>query len=189
MQTIVIVGIIVIGFGLLWWLYRRKQQPINPIHTTNFYDLSMVSINGDMIDFSSFAWKKVLIVNIASRCGFTPQLGSLQNLYELYQDRLIIVGVPNDQFLNQTPENEWEMRQFCQRNYGVGFLLSEKVAVRWSQQHPVYQRLTRKSLNGVKNSAVKRNFQKYLISEDGLLLDIFAPRIEPFDQKIVQHLT
>ena len=189
MQAIIVVLILVIGFGLLWWLYWYKQQPVNPITTTNFYDLSVVDINGNTLAFSSFAGKKVLIVNIASRCGFTPQLSSLQNLYELYQDRLIILGVPSNQFLNQSPENEWEMRQFCQRNYGVGFLLSEKVAVRWPDQHPVYQRLTRKSLNGVKGSVVKRNFQKYLVDEEGSLIDVFSPTVEPFDEKIVNHLT
>jgi glutathione peroxidase len=106
----------------------------------------------------------------------------------LYQDRLIVVGVPCDQFLNQSPENEAEMRLFCEKNYGVSFLLTEKVAVRGPQQHPVYQRLTNKLLNGVKNSIVKWNFQKYLINEEGILLDVFGPNTEPFDEKIVSYL-
>jgi glutathione peroxidase len=147
-----------------------------------------MDINSDKLLFSDFVGKKVLIVNIASRCGFTPQLSSLQNLYELYQDRLIVVGVPCDQFLNQSPENEAEMRLFCEKNYGVSFLLTEKVAVRGPQQHPAYQRLTNKSLNGVKNSIVKWNFQKYLINEEGILLDVFGPNTEPFDEKIVSYL-
>ena len=115
-------------------------------------------------------------------------MGSLQNLYELYHDRVEILGVPCDQFLNQSPENEADMRLFCERNYGVGFLLSEKVAVRGSDQHPVYQWLTRKVLNGSKNSVVKWNFQKYLIDKDGTLIDMFGPNVEPFDEKLVNYL-
>lgn len=184
---IVIVLVILIVGGFLFWKYWHVQQPSNLISIKNFYDLSIMDINGDKLLFDQFRGKKVLIVNIASRCGFTPQLGSLQNLYELYHDRVQILGVPCDQFLNQSPENEAEMRLFCERNYGVGFLLSEKVDVRGSDQHPVYQWLTRKSLNGSKNSAVKWNFQKYLINEEGKLLDMFGPNTEPFDEKIVHY--
>lgn len=184
----IVIVFVVLGIGwFLFWKYWHVQQPKNPIDTKNFHDLSIVDINGDKLSFDQFRGKKVLVVNIASRCGFTPQLGSLQNLYELYHDRVEILGVPCDQFLNQSPENEADMRLFCERNYGVGFLLSEKVAVRGSDQHPVYQWLTRKSLNGSKNSAVKWNFQKYLINEEGKLLDMFGPNTEPFDEKIVHY--
>jgi len=146
-----------------------------------------MDINGNKLLFEQFRWKKILIVNVASHCGFTPQLGSLQNLYELYHDRLAILWVPCDQFLNQSPENEAEMRLFCEKNYGVGFLLSEKVDVRGADQHPVYQWLTRKPLNEYKNSMVKWNFQKYLINEEGKLVAMFWPNTEPFDEKIVAY--
>lgn len=182
--------IVLVILGVSWfflWKYWHVQQPKNPITIKNFYDLSIMDINGDKLLFDQFRGKKVLIVNIASRCGFTAQLGSLQNLYELYHDRVEILGIPCDQFLNQSPENEADMRLFCEKNYGVGFLLSEKVDVRGADQHPVYQWLTRKLLNGVKDSSVKWNFQKYLIDEEGKLVDMFGSNTEPFDEKVVNY--
>lgn len=187
MRSIIAVLVIVSGASL-WWLYWRSQQPQVLIDTKNFYDLSILDISWNKLPFSQFVNKKVLLVNIASHCGFTSQLSSLQNLYELYQDTLVIVWVPCNQFLNQTPENNSDMRSFCEKNYGVNFVLTDKVDVRWPNQHPIYQRLTRQSLNGVKNSIVKRNFQKYLIDEDGRLLDVFAPNVEPFDERVVKYL-
>jgi len=185
---IVIVLIVVWVGWFFFWKHWHVQQPTTLIDTKNFYDLSMMDINGNKMLFEQFRGKKILIVNIASRCGFTPQLGSLQNLYELYHDRVQILGVPCDQFLNQSPENEADMRLFCEKNYGVWFLLSEKIDVRGANQHPVYQWLTRHSLNGYKNSSIKWNFQKYLIDEEGKLIDIFWPTVEPFDEKIVNYL-
>jgi glutathione peroxidase len=188
MRGIVTVLVVVGGAGFLWWWYVHMQQPKNLIDIKNFYDLSIQDIYGDKLLFSSFVGKKVLIVNIASRCGFTEQLGSLQNLYELYHDRLVILGVPCDQFLSQSPENEADMQLFCEKEYGVTFPLTEKIHVRGPEQHPVYQWLTHARLNGVKSSVVKRNFQKYLIDESGRLVTVFAPNVLPFADAIVDYL-
>lgn len=187
MWRILLLVVVLIGVGI-FWRYHNSQQPSHPIQTTDFYQLSAMDISGNKISFEQFRGKKVMLVNIASRCGFTPQLWSLQNFYELYHDRIEIVWMPCDQFLNQSPENEADMRLFCQRNYGVTFPLTEKLHVRGSQQHPIYQWLTSKSLNGVKDSRVTWNFQKYIIDENGLLVDIFAPSVSPFDPKIVAYV-
>ena len=183
--------LLVIVVSLVLWLallYVRSQNLRDPITETDFYALQIKGIDGETISFDQFRGKKVLVVNTASECGFTEQYASLQNLYELYQDQLVILGVPSNQFLGQEPWNEADIKQFCQKNYGVSFLLSEKVKVFGPEQHPVYQWLTRKTLNWVKNSRVTRNFQKYLVDESWHLLAHFSPNTIPFDKRITQYL-
>lgn len=188
MRIIVSVCVVVVIIFFCWWYYWRREEPTQFITDTNFYALSCIDITGTKISFADFMGKKVLIVNTASLCGYTDQLGSLQNLYDMYHDRLVIVWMPCNQFLQQEPENEWVIKQFCEKNYGVTFLLSEKITVFGGEQHPVYQWLTHKSLNGVSNSVVKRNFQKYLISETWQLLTYFSSSVLPFDPKIITYL-
>lgn len=185
----IILLVIVLGaISLLFVRYVRSQKLRNPLSETDFYALQIRSIDGGTISFNQFRGKKILVVNVASECGFTDQYASLQNLYELYQDQLVIIGVPSNQFLGQEPWNEAEIKQFCQKNYGVSFPLTEKVKVLGPDQHPVYQWLTRKDLNWVKNSRVTRNFQKYLIDESWHLLAHFSPNTIPFDKRITQYL-
>lgn len=187
MWIILLVVIIVLLIWLGVW-YARSQKLRDPITERDFYALQIKSIDWDSISFEQFRGKKVLIVNVASECWFTDQYASLQNLYELYQDQLVILGVPSNQFLGQEPWNEAQIKQFCQKNYGVSFLLAEKAQVFGPDQHPVYQWLTRKELNNVANSRVTRNFQKYLVDESWHLLAHFSPNTIPFDKRITQYL-
>ncbi|MFZ2431979.1 MAG: glutathione peroxidase, partial [Lutibacter sp.] len=145
----------------------------------SIYDISITSLTGEKIDLSKFKGKKILIVNTASECGFTKQFADLQKLHEKYKDKLVIIGVPCNQFGGQEPGNAQEIQSFCQVNYGVTFLMTEKVDVKDDSQHPLYQWLTKKELNGVKSSSVKWNFQKYLIDEQGNLLDYYFSITNP----------
>ena len=139
--------------------------------TSSFYDLTINSIDGDVIDFSSFKGKNVLIVNVASYCGFTGQYKALEQLFIKNKDNLIVIGVPCNQFGGQEPNNEKQIQEFCEKNFGVTFTLTEKVDVKGSNQHPIYKWLTNKNLNGAIESSVKWNFQKYFINKNGQLIN------------------
>lgn len=154
----------------------------------SIYDYKINSLMGDPIDLSSFRGKKILFVNVASKCGFTPQYADLQKMHEQYQDKLVIIGLPCNQFGNQEPGSQEEIQSFCQKNYGVEFLITEKIDVKGENQHPIYKWLTSKSLNGKKNSTVKWNFQKYLLDEEGNFIDYFYSTTKPLSEKITKYL-
>ena len=135
------------------------------------YDIKINSLQGKPIDFSAFKNKHILFVNVASKCGFTPQYKGLEELYKTYKDQLMVIGVPCNQFGKQEPGSSDEIQEFCEVIYGVSFLMTEKIDVKGSNQHPLYAWLTNKELNGKKNSSVKWNFQKYLIGPNGEFLD------------------
>ena len=154
----------------------------------SIYDIEINSLQGKPINFSLFKGKKILFVNVASKCGFTPQYKELQKLHNLYEESLVVIGVPCNQFGKQEPGNSSEINEFCQVNYGVSFLITEKISVIGKEQHPLYRWLTDKNENGRKNSSVKWNFQKYLISEDGELIDYYYSMTSPTSSKIKKHL-
>lgn len=154
----------------------------------NIYQTPINSLGGDPIDLSTFKGKKILIVNTASECGFTGQYEALQELHDTYKDELIIIGVPCNQFGGQEPGTAKDIQSFCKLNYGVTFLMTEKVDVKGDKQHPLYAWLTQKELNGVKSSTVKWNFQKYLIDENGQLIDYFYSMTKPKSTKITSYL-
>ncbi len=154
----------------------------------SIYDIKINNITGEPIELSDFKDKYLLFVNVASKCGFTDQYKDLQELHEKYKDDLIIVGLPCNQFGNQEPGNEEEISQFCQINYGVTFLLTEKIEVKGGNQHPIYKWLTDKNLNGVKSSTVRWNFQKYLLDPSGNLIDYWYSTTNPLSKKIIQHI-
>ncbi|MFM7769345.1 MAG: glutathione peroxidase [Bacteroidota bacterium] len=168
----------------------RWQQPENKISTEkmSFYDLSYSSIEGKEIKMSEYAGKYVLCVNVASKCGYTPQYKELQALYEKYQDRLVIIGFPCNQFLGQEPGSNEEIATFCEKNYGVTFPLADKLDVKGKNQHAVYQWLTNKTLNGVGDGNVKWNFHKFLISPKGEWLGEFSSGVNPLDKEITDRL-
>jgi glutathione peroxidase len=139
------------------------------------------SIEGGEIDLAAFSGKKVLIVNVAGHCGYTPQYAQLQELYETFGDRLAVIGFPCNDFGGQEPGNEQEIRAFCTLRYGVTFPLSAKIRILGDDPHPVYRWLTQKALNGVQDSTVTWNFQKYLLDEQGRLLGVFPPSMSVFD--------
>ena len=154
----------------------------------SLYDISINSITGEVINFKDFEGKKILFVNTASECGFTGQYEGLEKLYETYKDKLVVIGVPCNQFGGQEPGTLTEIQTFCKVNYGVTFLLTEKVDVKGDNQHPLYAWLTKKDLNGVKSSSVKWNFQKYLIDENGNYIDFYYSITKPLSSKIVNNL-
>lgn len=145
-------------------------------------------MDGVSFELSEFEGKYILFVNVASECGFTPQYRELQKLHQTYQNKLLVIGVPCNQFGNQEPGTVTQIQAFCKRNFGVTFLLTEKIDVKGSKQHPLFGWLTDKNLNGVKNSSVKWNFQKYLVDDKGKLIDYFYSTTEPMSSKIVKHL-
>lgn len=155
---------------------------------TSIYDIEINKLNGEPLDLSEFKGKFILFVNVASKCGFTPQYKELQVLSDTFKDNFTVIGVPCNQFGNQEPGNAEAIESFCEVNYGVTFPITEKVNVKGSQQHPLYAWLTQKQKNGVKNSSVKWNFQKYLINPNGDLVDYYFSTTSPTNSKITKHL-
>lgn len=150
----------------------------------NIYDYSFTDIEGNKVELKQFAGKKILFINVASKCGFTPQYKDLQALHEKYGDKVTLIGFPCNQFLGQEPKGEDEIQAFCQKNYGVEFLMASKIDVKGKDQHPVYEWLTSEELNGVESSKVGWNFQKYLVDENGKLIRHFSPKTNPMDNEI-----
>jgi glutathione peroxidase len=155
---------------------------------SSLYNIKINSITGEPIDLKSFKGKKILFVNTASECGFTGQYADLEKLHKKYEDKLVVIGVPCNQFGGQEPGTLKEIKTFCEVNYGVTFLLTEKVDVKGANQHPLYAWLTKKENNGVKNSSVKWNFQKYLIDENGNYIDYYFSITKPLSTKITKHI-
>ena len=155
----------------------------------SFHKFTVKDIEGNTFALSSLKGKKVLVVNTASKCGLTPQYEQLQALYENYGgENFVIIGFPANNFANQEPGTDTEIATFCQKNYGVTFPMMSKISVKGDDIHPVYQWLTQKSKNGKMDSEVAWNFQKYLIDENGNLVDMVNPKVKPDDAKIVSWI-
>jgi glutathione peroxidase len=151
----------------------------------SFYDLTATTIDGKEFKFSELKGKKVLIVNTASKCGYTPQYEDLEALYKTYKDKnLVIIGFPANNFMKQEPGSNTEIKEFCTKNYGVSFMMMEKISVKGDDMHLVYQWLTQKAKNSKMDSAVKWNFQKYMIDEKGELVDVAYSNEKPTGGKI-----
>jgi glutathione peroxidase len=145
-------------------------------------------IDGEVIDFADYKGKKILVVNVASECGFTPQYQQLQELYEEFKDKLVIIGFPCNDFGRQEPGSNAEIRAFCEERYNVRFPLTAKISIKGPSPHPIYQWLTNKEENGVMDSTVAWNFQKYLLDEKGRLVQYFPSSASPFDDQIIHWL-
>ncbi len=156
----------------------------------SFYDFKVTDINGKEFPLSNLKGKKVMVVNVASKCGNTPQYAILEKIYKQYgPDKFVIVGFPANNFLSQEPGTDAEIAEFCTKNYGVTFPMMSKISVKGKDMAPVYRWLTEKSQNGVMDSEVKWNFQKYLIDESGKLVDVVDPRTKPDDEKVISWIT
>ncbi|MEJ6547561.1 MAG: glutathione peroxidase [Flavobacteriaceae bacterium] len=154
----------------------------------NIYDIDLQDIDGKPIDLKAYKGKKILFVNVASKCGFTPQYEELEKLSALYKDKLVVIGLPCNQFMSQEPGSNEQIKAFCSATYGVTFPMSDKVEVKGPGQHPLYKWLTNKALNGNSTSSVKWNFQKYLVDENGHLIDFFYSITTPMSPKITKYL-
>ena len=153
----------------------------------SIHDFSIESIEGKMLDFSDFKGKKLMIVNVASECGYTPQYQQLQELYENFADKLVIVGMPCNDFGGQEPDDEAAIQQFCTLRYGVTFPLTEKVGI-LQNTHPIYHFLTKKSENGFKDTDVRWNFQKYLLNTEGVLERVLSSATSPLDDVVMDWI-
>ena len=161
----------------------------NAQRKTTFYDFKATTIDGQPFDISTLRGKKVLVVNVASRCGHTPQYAQLEELYLKYRDRnFVIIGFPANNFMGQEPGTNAEIKEFCTSKYNVTFPMMSKISVKGKDMDSLYQWLTSKELNGVLDAPVKWNFQKFMINEQGQVVDFAAPGDKPFDAKIVDWI-
>jgi glutathione peroxidase len=159
------------------------------IFSQTIYDYKVEDINGKSFDLSTLKGKKVMIVNTASKCGLTPQYEQLEELYKKYKDQnFVIVGFPANNFMKQEPGTNDEIQSFCQKNYGVTFLMMSKISVKGNDMNPLYKFLTTKSLNKLEDNDVKWNFQKYLIDEKGNLVKVINPSTSPTDKDIIKWI-
>ncbi len=151
--------------------------------TSPFHSFKMASIDGDTVDFSKYKGKKVLVVNTASECGFTPQYEDLQLLHEQLGEKVAVLGFPADNFGGQEPGTNLQIAQFCKKNYGVTFQLFEKISVVGNDQHPLYAWLQKES-----GEAPTWNFCKYLIDENGKVVKFFPSAVKPMDEQVTKLL-
>jgi len=165
------------------------DQPNAAVPAASFFDLSATDINGQLIKMDQFKGKKVMVVNTASECGYTPQYAQLQELYTIYKEKgFVILGFPSNDFGGQEPGTEKDIAQFCQKNYGVTFPMMSKVSTKGAEQHAVYHWLANMAQNGVMDTQVKWNFHKYLIDENGRLIMSLQSGIEPGDERITKWI-
>ena len=166
--------------------FLGNAQTVTP--NESLYDIKIEGIDGKTLDLNKYKGKKILFVNVASKCGFTKQYDGLQELYSKHKENLVIIGLPCNQFGSQEPGTKAEIQSFCRLNYGVDFPLTEKIDVKGENQHPLYKWLTQKDKNAKMDSSVKWNFQKYLVDEEGKLIDVFYSITKPMSSKIIKLL-
>jgi glutathione peroxidase len=153
------------------------------------YDFKVPALDGSTIDLAKYKGKKILIVNTASKCGFTPQYKDLEALYEKYKDKLVIIGFPANNFGQQEPGTNGEIKEFCTKNYGVSFPMAEKVDVIGDKTHPLFKYLTEEAKKlGVADPVIKWNFTKFLVDENGKLVAVFPSKVKPMDEEITKYL-
>ncbi len=164
----------------------KAMESQKPVQTQTIYQFKVTDLYGKEFDFSTLKGKKLLIVNTASECGLTPQYKDLEAIYSKYKDKnFVIIGFPANNFGSQEPGSNEQIAKFCQMNYGVTFPMMSKISVKGNDIHEVYQFLTQKNKNGLQDSQVEWNFQKYLINEEGELIKVLSPRVLPTDSEIV----
>lgn len=167
---------------------KLKSNVSSETEPQSLYDVVINDLKGKPISLENFKGKKILFVNVASKCGFTKQYNELQLLSDAYKENLVVIGCPCNQFGKQEPGDSEQIQEFCELNFGVTFLLTEKLGVKGKQQHPLFAWLTTKKLNGRRNSKVRWNFQKYLIDENGKLIDYYYSITKPTSKKITKYL-
>ena len=174
---------------LLFVLFILTSVTVNAQNNTSIYQFKVEDLSGNTFDFASLKGKKILIVNTASKCGYTPQYEQLEAIYNKYKNKnLVIIGFPANNFMWQEPGTNAEIATFCKSKYGVTFPMMAKISVKGKDMHPIYQFLTQKKLNGVLDSKVEWNFQKYLINEKGQLEQVYMSGVKPNDEKIINWI-
>lgn len=190
---------LILALGLLFFTACQGQIQKNKnmetaeknkvMKTQNIYQFKVKDIEGNEFDFATLKGKKIMVVNTASECGLTPQYEQLQKIYSEFKDKnFVIIGFPANNFGEQEPGNNKEIKAFCTKNYGVTFPMMEKISVKGDDMHPLYHFLTEKAKNGLEDSHVEWNFQKYLINEKGELENVISPRVLPNDKEITDWI-
>ncbi len=167
---------------------KTVPQIITPVTATSIYDFKVEALEGGTIDFAAFKGKKILIVNTASKCGYTPQYADLQKLYVTYKEKLVVVGFPANNFGGQEPGTSLEIRELCKSNYGVTFPMAAKVSVKGDDIAPIYKWLCSKAENGVMDAEIRWNFGKFLLDENGRLMNYFPSKVTPLSEEITGKL-
>lgn len=162
------------------------MNTLTSVHSIHAFTVEC--IEGGTIAFTDFRGKKILVVNVASECGYTPQYAQLEELFSAFQDKLVVVGFPCNDFGGQEPGGNGEILQFCTARFGVTFPMAAKIKIKGPEQHPVYHWLTHKEANGISDSEVSWNFQKYLLDENGCLIHMFPPSVDPFEEALLNLL-
>lgn len=165
----------------------KKVKPVI-LNEKSIYDFKLKTIEGQELSLSTFKGKKILIINCASECGFTPQYKNLQALHEKYGSKLVLLGFPANNFGGQEPGTSTEIKSFCTKNYGVTFQMMEKISVKGNDMHNLYKFLSTKDLNGTCNDAPNWNFCKYLIDENGKIVKFFSSKVDPLSKEITDLL-
>ena len=187
-------NLFILAFGVFLFSSCQGQNKPAKINTAtmekqSIYQFKVKDLSGDTFDFATLKGKKIMIVNTASKCGLTPQYKDLEALYKEYSAQgFVIVGFPANNFASQEPGTKEEIAAFCQLNYGVTFPMMDKVSVKGDDMSEVYKFLTQKSKNGLEDSEVQWNFQKYLLNEKGELVKVIAPKTLPTDPEIVNWI-
>jgi len=188
-MKIVMICLFIITISFVYALFNKNETLDVSEKPSSFYDYQAKSIEGETIELTKFKGKKIIVVNVASKCGYTPQYSDLQKLYEKYKDQIVILGFPSNDFLWQEPGKNSSIKEFCQKKYGVSFPLFEKVVVKKNKkQHEMYTWLSHKELNGWNDKSPSWNFCKYLINEDGELINFFTSSVEPFNEQIISFI-
>lgn len=186
--------ILLIAVGAVTIGCKNSNKDISKVDTTEkmnlktIYDFKVESLDGNEINFADFKGKKILIVNTASECGFTPQYADLEKLSKDYADNLVVVGFPANNFGGQEPGSNKEIGAFCEKNFGVTFPMAAKVSVKGDDTAPIFKYLIEKELNCVKNTAILWNFTKFLIDENGHLIDSYISTTKPTSDSITKYL-
>lgn len=188
MKYLFLAALAAAAIAAAYWYLRGGSRPADAGSRTPIHDYSFTSIEGKVVPLSSFKGKHLLLVNVASRCGFTPQYAELEELSKRYADRLVVIGFPANDFLDQEPGTNEEIQTFCQTRYGVTFPLSQKVAVTGSGKCDVFRWLSNKGLNGWNDKEPRWNFYKYLIDPSGELVKVFPSSTTPLSQEITEAL-
>ena len=186
--------ILLLSAGALLQSCKNQKNDVSQTKTADqkmsktIYDYKVESLDGEEINFADFKGKKILVVNTASECGFTPQYADLEKLSKDYANNLVIVGFPANNFGGQEPGSNTEIGAFCEKNFGVTFPMAAKVSVKGDDAAPIFKYLTEKDLNGVKNTAILWNFTKFLVDENGHLIDSFISTTKPTSESITKYL-
>ncbi len=180
------IKLISFSLAFFWSSFFSKKE--TPLQTQTIYDFKVASLNGGTINFADFKGKKILIVNTASKYGFTPQYEDLEVLYKKYEGKLVIVGFPANNFFSQEPGSNETIESFCKKNYGVTFPMAAKISVKGKDMAAIYKWLCNKNENGVMDAKVSWNFNKFLLDENGKLIGHFKSKVKPMSEEIISKL-